>query len=163
MLGLLTINLIQQADLQERFSKGFAYVIKKVSGKYDFKNFKYLYILPYFRVFEYMNGTLPINSRIIFLGEDRTFYLKKDFIASSFNDRNLVVQLIRQATDFNSFVEKLKAKGITHMLYSDKGLTRLARLSSLYRLNGREKERLTDYLSRFTLEYQDFRYQLYKL
>lgn len=163
LLMLLVINLVQLVDLQERFSKGFAYLARKVSGNEDSKRVKYLYILPYYRAFEFMNRHLNPGHRVAFLGEDRTFYLERDFIASSFNDRNMVLYFLKASSDFSAFRESLKARGITHILYSEKGLARLARFSSLYRVRESDKKKLDNYLSRLAVVYRDARYRIYAL
>jgi hypothetical protein len=134
-----------------------------MSGNDYLKTFNYLYFLPYYRAFEFMNRHLAPSHRVVFLGEDRTFYLKRHFIASSFNDRNLVIQSLKATTDFTAFQESLKARGITHMLFSDVGLARMARSSSLYRLTPGDFKRLNEYLGRLSLVYRDSRYRIFKL
>lgn len=160
---LLAANLVQQVDLQERYSQGFTYLYKKASGHFNDRDFKYLYLLPYFRAAEFANHHLKKDDRIILLGEERTFYLEKPFIAGTFADRNLLIEDLKSSRSFDDFLAALRARGTSHILYSATGLQRLAAKSRTQRLSDTELARLHDWLSRLTQVYQDPNYSIYKI
>jgi hypothetical protein len=160
---LILINLIMQIDLQEKFTKGFTYLKKKLTGEFKATPFKYLYLLPYYRAVEYLNINLLPDDLVIFLGEDRTFYLQKKFLASSFNDHNYLIIALRASNTMDEFHWYLKKKGITHILFSEKGLQRMGDMSSVYRITETEYARLRHFLSQYPTLYQDNRYIIYKI
>jgi len=157
---LLLANLILLADLQEKYTNGLAYVTARMSGKLKGEGAKYLYMVPYYRAAEYINRHLGPAERVIFLGEERTFYVERNFIASSFNDRHLLLDILKEKPDFKEFLAALKGNGITHILYCPAGLERMGRMSPIYRLDPALKARLDDFLSRLPVIFQDKNYLL---
>ena len=152
LLLLTANNLILQIDLQERYSRAFAFVKNRVSGRFRNQNVKYLYLLPYYRAAEFINRRLEATDRILFLGEERTFYVQRPVLASSFNDLNPLFPVLKKSPDATAFRAELRNLGITHILFDPDGLERLARMSpSLYRLEEMEKERLNDFYPVFPL------------
>ncbi len=160
---LLAANLVQQVDLQERYSQGFSFLFKKIGGKLKAQDYRYLYLLPYYRAANYANLHLDKDDLLILLGEERTFYLDKRFIASSFVDRNFLIEDLKKSQNFEDFAAALRKRTITHILYSPLGLERLGRKSLTHRLSDNERHRLHDYLSHFPLVYQDKNYLLFNV
>lgn len=157
---LLLANVILLADLQEKYTNGFAYVTARISGKLKGVNAKYLTMVPYYRAAEYINKNLGPADRVIFLGEERTFYVERDFIASSFNDRHLLLDILKEKQDFEEFLAALKGQGISHILFCPGGLERMGRMSPIYRLDPDLKAKLDDFLSRLPVIFQDKNYLL---
>ena len=156
-----TYNLVFTVSLQDRFFKGIPHVRSALAGEFKGKKVNYLYGLPYFAGVEFMNRHLSDRDRVIFLGEDRTFYLKKDFIASSFADRHPLLHLLRKTRNFNDFNRELQALGITHIFYTESGLERMGKLSRLFHLNAGEKKKLTEFLGHYPILYRDAHYTLH--
>ncbi|MCK4761556.1 MAG: glycosyltransferase family 39 protein [Candidatus Aminicenantes bacterium] len=160
---LLLFNLVLQVDMQEKYFNGFAYLKGKLGGKFKESKIKYLYTVPYYRAAEYINSHLSETDRVIFLGEDRSFYVKKEFIVSSFFDRNPLLDFLRKSRDFADFSLLLKEAGITHILYYPAGLERMAGKSPIYRLDASLKAKLGDFLANFLPIFRDKRYVLYRI
>ena len=164
LLLLTANNLILQIDLQERFSRAIAFVRNRVSGRFSGQNVKYLYLLPYYRAAEFINRRLEATDLILFLGEERTFYVQRPVLASSFNDLNPLFPILKKSPDAAAFRTELQDLGITHILFDPDGLERLARMSpSLYRMDETGKEKLHEFLSRFPVAYRDDRYTLFRI
>ena len=164
LLLLTANNLILQVDLQERYSRAFAFVKNRVSGRFGGQNVKYLYLLPYYRAAEFINRQLEATDRILFLGEERTFYVQRPVLASSFNDLNPLFPILKKSPDAAAFRIELQTLGITHILYDPDGLERLARMSpSLYRMDETQKDRLNEFLSHFPVMYRDNHYTLFRI
>lgn len=163
LIFLLVFNLAHTAGLQEKFSLGFRYLKGKLSGEFKGRDVRYLYGLPYYRGVQFINKTLERGDKVAFVGEDRTFYLKKDFIANSFLDRNIVLEILRDCTDFSCFLERLQNEGITHIFYSENGVKRLGRLSFTFRLNREEQDKFDIFLFNFDILYRDQNYILYSV
>lgn len=156
-------NLVFAVSLQDRHFRGIPFVRSALAGEFKGKKVNYLYALPYFAGAEYMNRNLEDTDKVAFLGEDRTFYLKKDFLACSFADRHPLLNILRKSTDFNDFTRETRSLGVTHIFYTESGLERMGKLSPLYRLDNRNKQKLRDYLARYPVMYRDGRYTLYKV
>lgn len=160
---LLLLNLILQVDLQEKFSKGFDFVSKRITGKLKGRNVKYLYALPYYSAVEYINKNLSSDDRVVLLGEDRTFYLKKKFFASSRGDQNILIELLRNSRNYQEFIEGLKREKITYILYCPTGLEQMRMRPFLYGLSTKEQKILNNGFNNFTLVYNDNKYFIYKV
>jgi len=156
---LALTNIYYQINLQEMLFRGIKYLKYKSRYKYV----EYLRILPYYNAFSFLNKNLNNSDKVCFLGEDRSFYLKKPFDVSSFNDKNKILTALNKSTNFELFIEKLKKHNITHILFSEKGLDRMSKMSYIYNLKKEEKERLFDYFSKLNQIYKDKRYVIYKL
>ncbi len=163
ILTISLLNVILLVNLQEKFFHGVSYLSKKYSGKYDKKRMKYLYSLPYYAGVEYINNHLSDKDNVIFLGEDRTFYIKKKFLASSFNDRNILIDILKKTKSFASFKSELQLKGITHVFYFPFGLERMGKSSDIYFLSQALREKMENYFQKFSLLYHDPNYLLYKI
>ncbi len=156
-------NLVFAVTLQDRYFRGIPFVRSALAGEFKGRKANYLYALPYFAGVEYMNQNLKTGDKVAFLGEDRTFYLKKDFLACSFADRHPLLDLLRESNDFTDFSRNVRALGVTHIFYSAAGLERLGKLSLLYRLDAFSRQKLNDFLGRFPVLYQYTNYTLYEI
>ena len=163
LILLSLVNLVLQVKLQEEYSNSIAYLWAKRQGKIDARYQRYLHMLPYYRAVEFLNRHMPRDGRVLFLGEDRTFYMEKGFLASSFNDRNPLLDLLRTGPGFEEFLEKLQDWGVDHILFYPGGLERFERMSPVNTLEEREKELLEEYLHRFPIIYEDQLYRVYKI
>lgn len=161
LIFLLLLNLILQIDLQEKFFKGFQYLKLKTLKRQENLNLDYLNIIPYYGAARFINRSLSENQRIMMLGEDRTFYIKKPFLACSFADKHPLVEMLRTKMTPSQIVNRLQEQKITHLLYSEKGLERMGRLSRIYKLSDAQTEKLHSLLKRFEPVYRDRRYTIF--
>jgi len=163
MLAANRNSLILLAGLQEKFFRGFSYLAQKYSGEYSGEKINYLYGLPYYPGVEYINDNLSHHDRVAFLGEDRTFYMKKPFLASSFNDRNVILDTLRDSGSSPEFRMKLELLGISHIYFSPSGLDRMGRSSPVYRLSASLRGELESRLLDLPVLYRDKHYILYRV
>ena len=73
---------------------------------------------------------LPAGSKVLFLGEARTFYCRRDFVAATVFDTNPLGEIVAQSKTPDDILSALRQQGITH-LYMDTG--ELMRLQESYR------------------------------
>ncbi|MBI3551270.1 MAG: glycosyltransferase family 39 protein [Elusimicrobia bacterium] len=68
---------------------------------------------------EYINDTAPPGVRVLVFNEFRTFYLDRDFLASTPWDHDYWLEMIRQSSTPDELLAKLKARGVTYFLAND--------------------------------------------
>lgn len=89
------------------------------------------YPTPYYAAMEYINASLPPDSRVLFLGESRGYYCGRKFTASSVYDESLLVRAAGEAATPEELQARLKAAGITHIFLN---LGEALRVGDTYRL-----------------------------
>ncbi|HNW45636.1 MAG TPA: hypothetical protein PKI19_14135, partial [Elusimicrobiales bacterium] len=89
------------------------------------------YPSPYYSAMEYINSTLPSDSRVLFVGESRGFYCRRKFVATSVYDENPLMIYARESATPQELQAKIKAAGITHVFLN---LAEAIRLAGTYRL-----------------------------
>ncbi|HAH31828.1 MAG TPA: hypothetical protein DCL44_05890 [Elusimicrobia bacterium] len=76
------------------------------------------YGLPYYAAMEYINGKLPPDAKVLFLGESRAYYCERKFIAATvFDDNPFWVQARKSGTGAE-LRDWLKVEGVTHIFIS---------------------------------------------
>jgi hypothetical protein len=162
LFSLVLIQAVQAISLLERMTLGASYTWRNFRGELPDK-VQYLDIIPYYPAIEFINKSLPAQTCIAFLGEDRTFYIKRQFLASSAFDRNPVLSdflISRNAADWG---ERLRSRGITHLLFTLQGLTRMQEMSFTYRFSKMQQQRLETILKARQPLFNDGRYFLYQV
>lgn len=162
LFSLVLIQAVQAISLLERMTLGASYTWRNLRGKLPDKA-QYLDIIPYYPAIEFINKSLPVQARIAFIGEDRTFYIKRSFLASSSFDRNPVLSDFLASRDAADWCERLRLRGITHLLYTPRGLARMQENSFTYRLSGMQQQRLETILKTWQPLFSDGRYFLYRV
>jgi hypothetical protein len=76
------------------------------------------YPYPSYAIIKYINENLPNNSKVIFLGEAKTLYMKKKFEASTVYDRNIFLDEVIDSKNIEELYNSLKNKGFTHILFN---------------------------------------------
>ncbi len=76
---------------------------------------------------KFINENTAANAKVMFVGDERSFYLKRDFIVSSVYDRTAIVEYAAAAKDGDDLYARLKADGITHLLLNVAEAIRLGR------------------------------------
>lgn len=163
LIPLLLLHLILQFDLQEKFFKGFQYLELKIGKKSDNPDLDYLNVIPYYRAAKFINHSLSPDHRIMILGEDRTFYIKRPFLACSFADKHPLIGMLKTKMAPTQIITRMHKQKITHLMYSEKGLKRLERLSRMYHLSDTQWEKLGHLLKHLKPIYRDHRYTVYQI
>lgn len=84
------------------------------------------YPAPYYQTAVYVNN-LPINSKILIVGDARGLYYKRDYNASSVFDKQHFLKLLEKAKGSESFYNNLKKERFTHILFNIMEIYRLIR------------------------------------
>ena len=159
---LCLFQLLQQIDLQESYSQAGHFVLARLHPRRT-APLRYLDALPYYRAAEFINTRLGPADRVLILGEDRTFYIRRPFLMASFADRHPFIEALRTAGSPGDLARWTRREGLTHLLYSEKGLKRLGEMSPTHRLTAREKTLLESFLATLHPLYKDRRYTVYRL
>lgn len=157
LAGCLGLNLVLQVHLQEHSFLSATHLIHCLKSR---ETSPYLDNLPYYRAARFAAEKLPIDRKVAFVGEDRSFYFSGDTLVSSVHDRNIVIDSMRKSFTETGFRYRLREQQITHVLYCPEGLRSMGRKSVTHRLSRGETERLEDYLSRMRVLYLDSSYRL---
>jgi len=73
----------------------------------------------YYPVVKYINQNLPLDAKVLFIGEARGHYCERNFVTSLAEDsHSIVTRLVRFCKDTDELLERLKRLGITHVLYN---------------------------------------------
>jgi hypothetical protein len=65
---------------------------------------------------KFINEKLPENAKVLMVGDERSFYLKRDFLVSSVYDKTAIVEYAAASKNGDEMYARLKADGITHMM-----------------------------------------------
>jgi len=162
LFSLVLLQTVQAVSLLERMTLGASYQWRKLRGELP-ADTQYLAIIPYYPAIEFINTRLPEHVRIAFLGEDRTFYLKRPFLASSPFDKNPVLSDFLAAPDASVWAGCLRRRGITHILFTPQGLARMGKNSTTYHVSPAQRQRLVNTLNAWPKLFDDGRYFLYQV
>ncbi len=73
----------------------------------------------YYPVVKYINQNLPLDAKVLFIGEARGYYCEREFVTTLAEDlHSIVTRLVRFCKDTDELLERLKSLGITHVLYN---------------------------------------------
>lgn len=74
---------------------------------------------------KFMNEKTAPGAKVLLIGDERSYYLKKDFIVSSVYDRTAVVEYAAASKDGEDLYARLRADGVTHLLLNTAEAIRL--------------------------------------
>jgi len=122
-------------------------------------------IRDYYEVISYINSHLPRQSKVLFLGEVRSYYCQRDKLVSTQFDTNIILELIHKSNDIKGLMNNLRELGVTHVLYNEIGANWLTKYFDYFHWQNKEEERLyhlfrQDYLK---LIYHTGQIYLYRL
>lgn len=125
-VGLLLLCLANfQAYCHQNFQSGrWAFLESGADKELRLKDAHVGYPTPPYMALMYINRALPLNAKVLFVGEDRGFYCERNFVAPSFYDENPLWLAVGQSTSAQQIQERLAAAGITHILLNGQGLLR---------------------------------------
>ncbi len=107
--------------------------------------------LPSYSVMNYINQNLPSSSKILFVGETRTYYCERPFLANTTFDTTIIVEWVQSAKDIQDLLARFKEEGVTHILYNKWEGDRLSREYSYFHwANPEGREMFRDFMDRHT-------------
>ena len=86
----------------------------------------------YYAAVNFINKNLPEDSKVLFLGESRSFYINRMPVVSSVFDVTPIVEWARQSKDGMELYKKLKSEGITHLFINLGEAARLVNYKIFY-------------------------------
>lgn len=128
----------------------------------------------YYPVIEWANNMIPETSKILFIGELRGYYCKRDYILhvgiDGVDEEKLILRnLIEKCSTSDDIIRELKKLGITHILFNFSEMSRIAKnylsLNSYFDFLEKDKnelarEFLSNYLSPLASEYNVTLYEI---
>ncbi|MBU1752253.1 glycosyltransferase family 39 protein [bacterium] len=97
-------------------------------------------IADYYSVITYINTHLPCRSKILFIGEARSYYCQKEVLINSHLDTTIIVEMVRKSMDEYDVLKKLKQQGITHILYNQTGADWLSQKFDYFHWDNRSQQ-----------------------
>lgn len=74
------------------------------------------YPTPPFAGIDYINRTTPADAKVLVHGDGRAYYLKRDYVAPTADQRPLLEVLAAASTDAQDLRRRVEAEGFTHVL-----------------------------------------------
>lgn len=113
LAGSILFNLGYTVSLLNRLFEPLP-VVFRLESKDDYLS---RHLRPYPAI-KFANQNLPLDARILFVGETRTYYCERNHLASSAYDKTPIVEWVRASKGVEELLEKLRSEGITHLLYN---------------------------------------------
>lgn len=99
-------------------------------------------IRDYYGVISYINHNLPQESKILFIGEVRSYYCQRDKLVSTQFDTNIILDLIRKSENIEALMNNLKRLKITHVFYNAAGKKWLMEYFDYFNWQNEEERKL---------------------
>jgi 4-amino-4-deoxy-L-arabinose transferase-like glycosyltransferase len=77
--------------------------------------------------FHYINNELPEDAKVLFVGENQTYYCNREIVSNSPLDTNIIVKMVNESRSSKEICDKLHTLGITHILFNASEAKRVAR------------------------------------
>lgn len=106
------------------------------------------------RAYDYVNRNLPEDARVLVIGDARTFYLRRPYLAASVFDLNPVVELSAASRSGRDLYERLTAAGVTHIVLNVAEAIRLGRGYGSFYWDAAARRNFYDFWDRHAVELQ---------
>jgi len=144
LLSILFLSLSWNLfKISENIYKNSYFMCLKKEGCEKFMLKKSI-IQDYYDVISYINHNLPPQSKVLFIGEPRSYYCQKNKLVSTQFDTNIILELIHKSKDIKELMNKLKDLGVTHVLYSEVGTLWLTKYFDYFHWQNDGEKRLYD-------------------
>ncbi|MEW6096608.1 MAG: glycosyltransferase family 39 protein [bacterium] len=142
LLVILFINLSWNLfNVSKIIYKNSYFMCLKKDGSEKFMLKKSI-IRNYYDVISYINHNLPKQSKVLFIGEVRSYYCQKDKLVSTQFDTNIILELIHKSKDIEEMMKHLKELGVTHVLYNEVGASWLTKYFDYFNWQDEEKKEI---------------------
>ncbi len=103
---------------------------------------------PSYSLIKYINENLDENSKVLFVAEPKSFYIKKKFEASSVFDRNPLVDITMKSQNEKEIYDELKKMGFTHILINIAEAIRISRGYNLFYWSEKDLKKYHSFFSK---------------
>jgi hypothetical protein len=149
MRGVVSVMLLLNVGTLLAFEERYASRTGAAFGVY--KDEQYLQIhYPLYPAISFLNHLEPAPGKVLFLGEMKGFYSDFDREVATFEVPNRLIEMIRRGETGVAMARDLSGAGFTHILFNSMEIKRLAVKSPFLRLDDREAELLSGFLSNNT-------------
>jgi 4-amino-4-deoxy-L-arabinose transferase-like glycosyltransferase len=144
-LGIFMVfNLLLLIMLSESIGAGAAF--SGIENKEEYLEEK----LYYYPAISYINNELPDSSKILFIGDNQTYYCEKPLLSNSPLDRSIIVETVRNSKDSKEVKDNLRAMGITHIYYNASEVKRTQETYSAFDWKGQEEYTFINFMENYT-------------
>lgn len=138
---IIGLNVVNAFGLQEYLYRSF----NLFSGQLGIEEYKASTFHTY-KAIAFVNKNTPENSRVLLVGEAKSYYLERPYYVSSGYDFSILKKYLEKSSNFNDFISALKADGIDFIIFNRWEFRRLQQ--SYNRLTPEEFIRSLDFLQR---------------
>lgn len=122
-LALFSVAFNFQAAFRQGWGIGQWHVLRGKISRYRYlTEQRVTYGLPYFAAMKWIDKNLPLDAKVLFLGESRSYYCERDFVAASIYDYNPFWVAAEKVESASALRVWLKKEGITHIFQSARQL-----------------------------------------
>ncbi|MBA7510164.1 hypothetical protein ES705_02139 [subsurface metagenome] len=82
------------------------------------------YPYPSYKAYKYINENLPLDAKIMIIGEAKIHYIKRDFISNNVHNLTPVVEWTKMSKNGDELYKKIREEKITHILINTFEATR---------------------------------------
>ena len=108
--------------------------------------------IEHYPVIMYANENLSSDSKILFIGEARTYYTRINYEANSAYDKTLIVEMIKRSETLDDLMSILGRDGFTHVIYNGREAYRLNEEFDYFDWESAEEKELFDFFTSTRLE-----------
>jgi hypothetical protein len=119
---IIGLNVVTAFALQEYLYRSFNFF----SGQQGIEEYK-AFTFPTYKAIAYVNKNTPENSRVLVVGEAKSYYLKRPYDVSSGYDFSILKRYLGKSSNVNKFITTLKADGIDFIIFNPGEFYRLQR------------------------------------
>lgn len=151
-LGLLYVfcSNFMLAAYEFRASEAEAAVLGTQSSDEYLKSPHRGYPWPPYAAIQFVNAELPLNARVLFLGEARGFYCRRDYITTTLFDGYPLREWVRRSADAAELLAFFRQAGVTHILVNrNELLSRQSRSDKSLSFSPEGEKTLADFQNRF--------------
>ncbi|MFQ5906821.1 MAG: hypothetical protein ACE5JA_09665, partial [bacterium] len=92
----------------------------------------------------YANRNLPEDAKVLFIGEARTYYMKRNYEANSAYDKTIIVEMIKRSKTLDDLLAQLKRERFTDIIYNGREAYRLNEVFNYFNWDNPEQKGLFD-------------------
>ena len=145
---IIGLNVVNAFGLQEYLYRSF----NLFSGQLGIEEYK-ASTFPTYKAIAFVNEKTPENSRVLLVGEAKSYYLKRPYYVSSGYDFSILKKYLEKSSNNREFIAALRADRIDYIIFNAREFHRLQK--GYHRLTGEEFNRGLDFLKSMMPVFRD--------